>query len=299
MSRQRALLVSPAQEGRSVESLLAAEMEMSASYITRLKRREGGILLNDAPVYTNVRVQAGDRLLAAISDGPMPQRPVPMAYPLTIVYEDADILVINKPAGLAVHASTRAPGELTLENALACYLPADCGMHPVSRLDKGTTGLMTIAKSGYVHELLRRRQHSPAFAKTYLAISVNAPQPPGGRIDAPLGYAPGSRYQMAVTGGGAPSVTDYETLGTENGLTLLRVWPQTGRTHQIRVHLAFIGCALLGDWLYGAEDARIARPALHAHTLCLEQPLTGERLQLMAPLPPDMAALMDGLCSFI
>ena len=291
MSRRRDLLVSQAQEGRSVQGLLSLEMEMSASYIARLKRREGGILLNDAPVYTNARVRAGDRLSADISDGPAAQRPAPMAYPLEIVYEDEDMLVINKPAGIAVHASTRAPDELTLENALASYLPKDCGMHPVSRLDKGTTGLMTIAKSGYMHELLRRRQHSPAFVKTYAAITSGCPQPPEGRIDAPLGYAPASRYKMAVCGSGAPSVTGYETMNTANGLALLRVCPKTGRTHQIRVHLSHIGCPLLGDWLYGAEDPRIARPALHAQSLVLEHPLTGERLTLTAPLPPDMALL--------
>ena len=298
MSRRRELLVLPAQEGRSVKSLLTGEMEMSASHIARLKQRDGGILLNGAPVYTNARVRAGDRLLAAISDGPAARRPAPMAWPLEIVYEDEDMLVINKPAGIAVHASTRAPGELTLENALAAYLPENCGMHPVSRLDKGTTGLMTVAKSGYMHELLRRRQHSPAFVKTYAAITSGCPAPPEGRIDAPLGYAPGSRYKMAVFDGGAPSVTAYTTLGITNGLALLRVSPETGRTHQIRVHLSHIGCPLLGDWLYGAEDARIARPALHAHTLKLEHPLTGERLNLVAPLPPDMAALVDASLLF-
>ncbi len=298
MNRRRSLLILPAQDGRSVKSLLTTELEMSASHIARLKQREGGILLNGVPVYTNERVRAGDRLSAAISDGPILQRPSPMAYPLEIVYEDEDMLVINKPAGIAVHASTRAPDELTLENALAAYLPEGCGMHPVSRLDKGTTGLMTIAKSGYMHELLRRRQHSPAFVKTYAAITVDCPQPPEGRIDAPLGYAPASRYKMAVIDSGAPSVTAYATLGIRNGLALLRVSPETGRTHQIRVHLSHIGCPLLGDWLYGAEDARIGRPALHAHTLRLEHPLTGEGLRLVAPLPPDMAALVDASLLF-
>lgn len=289
--RPRTLRVVPAQDGKSVQSLLKHELEMSAAHISRLKRRENGILLNGAPVYTTARVCAGDLLSAAISDPPGAARPAPMAIPLSIVYEDEYFLVLDKPAGLSVHASTRSPGEPTLENALAAYLPEGCGMHPVSRLDKGTTGLMTVAKSGYVHELLKRRLHTEDFVKRYLAVCVRAPAPPDGRIDLPLGYAEGSRYKMAAVEGGAPAATRYACLrGAENGPALVRVWPETGRTHQIRVHLAAIGCPLLGDWLYGAEDAVMNRPALHADSLTLRHPLTGELLELSAPLPDDMRA---------
>ncbi len=290
--RPRSLMIRPEQDGRNLRSLLSSEMEMSARQISRLKRRENGILLNGAPAYTTACAHAGDILTAEIGDPPCVPRPEPMAFPLSVVYEDEYLLVVNKPAGLSVHASTRCLGELTLENALAAYLPPDCGMHPVSRLDRGTTGLLTVARSGYIHELLRRRQHTAALSKTYLALCTRAPSPAQGRIDAPLGYAEGSRYKMAVNAGGAPSVTVYETVGGAGELTLVRLMPQSGRTHQIRVHMASIGCPLLGDWLYGEEDARIRRPALHAHTLLLQHPITGETLHLLAPLPEDMKALI-------
>lgn len=291
--RPRTLLVGPAQAGRSVKSLLKSDMEMSKTYISRLKRREGGILLNGEPAYTTARVRAGDVLSALTGDPPGVFRPVPMRIPLSIAYEDEYLIVLDKPAGLSVHASTKNPGEPTLENALAAYLPEDCGMHPVSRLDRGTTGLMTVAKSGYVHELFKRRQHGEGFVKTYLAVACRAPVPPAGLIDAPLRYAPGSRYKMAAGADGAPSRTRYETLKTAaDGAALVRIVPETGRTHQIRVHMAHIGCALVGDWLYGAEDARIPRPALHAAELAFTHPLTGERLALSSPLPEDMRGLV-------
>lgn len=249
---------------------------------------EGGLLLNGRPVYTNARVTTGGLLEAETADPPDAKRPEPAEMPLEIVYEDEALLVINKPAGLMVHASTRMLGEPALENALAARLP-EGGMHPVSRLDRGTTGLMTVAKSGYVHELMKRRQRAGDFEKGYLALCVRAPVPAAGRIGAPIGYASGSRYKMAVRPDGAASATDYKTLRAAEGLALVALRPLTGRTHQIRVHMAHIGCPLLGDWLYGAEDARIGRPALHAHRLRFTHPLTGEALSLLAPLPADMA----------
>ena len=291
MTRTVGLTVTKVQAGRTVGSLLKNELRLSGARISRLKRRENGILLSGAPAYTTARVKEGDTLDADVSDPPDAYRPAPVAYPLSIVYEDDALLVLDKPAGLPVHASTRAPGCVTLENALAAYLPGDCGMHPVSRLDKGTTGLMTISKTGYVHELLRRIQGTDDFIKTYLALCAGAPVPASGVIDAPLGYAPGSRYKMAVIDEGARAVTAYETLWAQGGLSLVACTPRTGRTHQIRVHMAHIGCPLIGDWLYGAEDTRISRPALHAAALTLVHPLTGETLRLHAPLPPDMAAL--------
>ena len=134
-------------------------------------------------------------------------------------------------------------------------------------------------------------QRTEGFLKTYLAVTVGAPKKPCDVIDAPMGYAEGSRYKMAVTQSGMPAVTAYETVSVCGGLALVRCRLHTGRTHQIRVHMAHLGCPLLGDWLYGTEDARIGRPALHAEKLRLVHPLTGETLTLFAPLPADMAKL--------
>ncbi len=287
----RQLRIGPQEAGRTVESLLRGELGLSQGLIARLKRRPLGIRCNGQRVFTNARLAEGDLLEAEVGDWPV-KRALPMEYPLSILYEDAYLLVLDKPAGLAVHASTRSPGELTLENALAYYLPPEAGAHPVSRLDRGTTGVMTWAKSGYMHALLRRQVHTPDFFKAYTAIALGSVFPAHGHIRLPIGFAPGSHYQRAIEPQGQPAHTEYFVLARGGGYTFLRLIPHTGRTHQLRVHMAALGYPLAGDWLYGQPSPAIARPALHASHLSLQHPLTGERLSLEAPLPPDMARLL-------
>ncbi len=291
--RVRTLTVAAEQAGRSVESLLRRELMLSSSLISRLKRRPRGILVNGERAYTTRRVTAGDVLTAEVGDDPTAKRAEPIALNLHILYEDEDILVLDKPAGIAVHASTRDPSECTLENALAAYLPAGEIPHPVSRLDRGTTGVMTFAKNGYMHELLRRILHTDAFSRTYLGVAAGRVDPPNGEIALPIGLQPGSAYRRTIDPNGAMSRTAYETLENGARFTLLKLIPYTGRTHQLRVHMAAIGFPLAGDWLYGVEDRDlIARPALHSHALRLLHPLTGETLDLISPLPDDMARLL-------
>ena len=285
------LTIDESMEGRSVESLLARELRVSGTLMRRLKRREEGIALNGERVFTTARVRAGDVLRVDVSDDPAP-RPAPRKADFGILYEDEDVVVIDKPAGMASHASTRAPDMPDAEGALAWYLPADVVPHPVSRLDRGTSGAMTFAKSGYVHELLRRQLGTGDFYKEYAGICVGTPDPPCGAIDAPTGFAEGSRYKRAVRPDGVPSRTEYETLETRNGLSLVRLIPRTGRMHQLRVHMAHIGCPLAGDWLYGEENqALIERPALHASFVRFRQPMTGEVVEAGAGWPQDMEKL--------
>lgn len=285
------LTIGPDLEGRTVESLLARELRVSATLTRRLKRRENGITLNGARAFTTARVHAGDVLGADVSDDPS-GRPAPKKADFGILYEDGDLIIINKPAGMASHASTRDPDMPAAEGALAYYLPADIVPHPVSRLDRGTSGAMTFAKSGYVHELLRRQLHTADFYKEYLGICVGVPAPLSGVIDASTGFAGGSRYKRAVCADGVPSRTGYETLQTKNGLSLVRLIPHTGRMHQLRVHMAYIGCPLLGDWLYGEEaPALISRPALHAAYVRLKHPVTGAVVEVRAEMDKEMRLL--------
>ena len=291
--RERSMTIDPAASGRTVLSLLRREFACSDAHISRLKRRETGIRLNGARCYVTARVNAGDELTIEIGDQP-DGHIVPMAYPLSVVYEDEDLLVIDKPAGIAVHQSTRDPEELTLENAVCHYLGGNISPHPVSRLDRGTSGLMAFAKSGYVHERLRRQMHTEAYRRTYLGVAVGRVAPSSGTIELPIGMAEGSTYQRAIRPDGQRARTVYETLSANESFTLLRLIPETGRTHQLRLHLSAIGYPLAGDWLYGAEDrARIARPALHSYTLSLTHPLTGQELHFMSPLPEEMRRLID------
>ena len=286
-------LATKEDEGRTVLSILRREFLCSESHISRLKRRETGLLLNSARCYVTARVGAGDLLSFEIGDLP-DDHIVPMEYPLDVVYEDEDLLIIDKPAGISVHQSTRDPAELTLENAVCYYLGGGINPHPVSRLDRGTSGLMTFAKSGYLHERLRRQMHTEDYARVYLGVAVGRVDPPVGVFELPIGMAEGSTFQRAIVPEGQQARTEYSTLAVNERFSLLRLVPRTGRTHQLRLHLSAIGYPLAGDWLYGAEDrALIARPALHSYELSLKHPITGKRIHLTADLPEDMRRLIE------
>ena len=287
------ITVTPQQAGRTVRSLLRYELGMSTALLNHLKRREDGILLNGSPVFTSAVVSAGDRLRVDLRDDApeVPIQPIPMA--LDIRYEDEFLLVVNKPALLAVHASSFSPGEPTLANALAYYLGPSLVFHPVNRLDRGTTGLMVVAKNRFAHNAMRRLLHIDDFSREYRGICIGVPSPAAGVIDLPIGRAECSPIKRCVRADGAPAVSVYEALETVGGLTLLRLLPKTGRTHQLRLHMAAIGHPLAGDWLYGTEDRRlIARPALHAWGLTFRHPVTGKLLSFQAELPADLAQLL-------
>ena len=286
--------VTTEQGNLRIQDVLRDVYDVSESYLRRLKRRPGALLLNGVPVYTTAKVKAGDTVAFDPSDPEkLPIPPIP--YPLSVIYEDEWLLVLDKPANMSVHPA-RDPEEPTVENALAAYFTGTDNPHPVSRLDKGTTGLLTVAKSGYVHAQMKAIQHAGGFQKMYLALVTGEPKEKRLNIDAPIGPLPGSTYQRCVRSDGAEAKTLCEVLETRDGLSLVRLTPYTGRTHQLRVHMAYAGYPLFGDWLYGKRSERIDRPALHAAGLTFTHPITGETLSLSAPLPEDMRRLTDGQC---
>lgn len=288
------LTVSSEQSGRTVLSLLRRELGLSTGCVNRLKRVETGLTCNGLRVFTNAVLQAGDILSVDLSAGESPTDIPPVPMDLDIVFEDEHLLVVNKSAPLAVIPSSLVPTEPTLAAGLMAYLGPSAAIHPVNRLDRGTTGLMVVAKSGYIHDQLRRRLHSGDFFRSYLAICVGTPEPPQGTIALPIGRAPGSAIRRQIDPAGQSARTDYRLLRVRSGLSLVALTPLTGRTHQIRVHMAAIGCPLAGDWLYGTEDrGLIPRPALHAVRLAFTHPVTGEHLSFTAPLPGDMKLLLE------
>ena len=283
-----------ADDGRIVKGILRGELQLSYTLLKSLKWREDAILLNGRSVHVNARVHPGDIVSVALSEraGHEDFAQGSASAP-DIVYEDEDLLVLNKPAGVAMHPKAGSM-DANLAAMVTAYLGAGSVPHFVSRLDKGTSGLLIAAKSGYVHDRLRRALHSSDLRREYRAVAVGRVTPPQGEIDAPIGRAEGSIIRRCVRADGLPSHTSYETLQTNTRFTLLRLCPQTGRTHQLRVHMAYLGYPLAGDWLYGTEDtALIPRPALHSCELWFTQPVTGEALHFTAPLPEDMARLME------
>jgi 23S rRNA pseudouridine1911/1915/1917 synthase len=287
--------VPPAEDGHKVRSVLKRALGLSSHAITSLVHTKTGILVNGARPFSNVALRAGDVLAVEIGDRrPLSDVVVPCDCPLEVVYEDEHLLVVNKPAGMVSLSSRSRPESPTVPGALAFRYGRETPLHIVNRLDKGTTGLMVVARSGYVHNLLRQTLHTPDFRREYRGICVGCPDPPAGDIDLPIGRAEGSIVQRMVRPDGVPSLSRYEVLERSGGLTLLRLVPVTGRTHQLRVHCAAIGCPLAGDWLYGREDpALIPRPALHSAELWLRHPVSGELLHLTAPLPEDMRRLLE------
>ncbi len=280
--------ISPEMDGRKVKSILRRELGMADGFIARIKHRETGICLNGQRCRSIDTVKEGDILSVEVGDTPE-EFPGAIDAPLNVLYEDADCAVIDKAPGMACHGSSEK-GDATLAAALYHRWGGESAFHPVSRLDKGTSGLICVARSGYAHTLFRKMLHTEAYHREYLLICSPPPAEKSGRIDAPIEQLEGS-IKRRVSPGGAYALTEYEVLAVEKGRALVRARLHTGRTHQIRLHFAHIGCPLVGDWLYGEESSDIPRPALHSAYLSFRQPVSGERVELICPLPEDMAAL--------
>ena len=287
-------IITEEENGSTVRHILRAGLHFSSHAVSRLTRIENGILVNGIPVHTPHVLRTGDCLQVESGDGRPPKTAVVAGdWPLPVVWEDEHLLIVDKPAGMTAHASNFLPHTPTVAGALAWTRGTDFIFHPVNRLDKGTTGLMVIAKSGYAHNLLRKALHTPTFRREYRGVCVGCPSPEAGTVSVPIGRDERSTVARMVRSDGAPAVSHYQVLSRREGLTLLRLLPETGRTHQLRVHMAWLGCPLAGDWLYGSEDPDlISRPALHSCALELVHPVTGAVLRLSVPLPEDMAGLL-------
>ena len=262
---------------------------------------DGWVRLNGRPAKPSQRLRPGDWVSLTV---PPPRRLdlVPQWMPLTVVHQDADIIVIDKPAGLSVHPGPGHPDH-TLVNALLARCPdiQDIGgaIRPgiVHRLDKDTSGLMVVAKNQRAHQVLSAQLKDRQVTKGYLALATGSVVPAQGLIDAPIARDPRQRKRMAVVVGGREARTRYRVLESLSSHSMLEVYLDTGRTHQVRVHLAYLGHPLLGDGVYGRPDPRLARQFLHAHHLGFRHPSSGEAVEFRCPLPEDLACVLDGLRS--
>ena len=293
--RRLELLITQAQDGQEVNTLLRRVLGLSGTVLRRVKWLDDGITLDGARVNVRVRVREGQTLSVRLTDPAPTSGVVPAPGPLDLVYEDPDLIVLNKAPGVLVHPS-HGHFDDTLGNFLMDYYRRsgdESDFHPVHRLDKGTSGLLAVAKHPHAQERLKRQLHTGDFRRTYLAVCDGAPPAPSGTVDAPIGRAGDAASRREVRPDGQPARTHYRILRPLGPRTLLELTLDTGRTHQIRVHMAHLGCPLTGDFLYGRSNpALIARPALHSAELELLQPITGERLVCSVPLPDDMAVLI-------
>ena len=275
-----------------METALRRLLGLSPTRIKRCKFRPDGILLDGTRVNTRQSVHAGQMIMVNLPEQEETTL-LPTPGTVDILYEDGYFLCVNKPAGLSVHPG---PGHYadTLGNRLT-WLFQQRGetlvFRPVNRLDIGTSGAMLVAKSAQAHERLQQKLHTPEFERTYLALVSNCPEPEQGTIDAPIGPVAGELNQYYVTSAGKPARTDYRVLARYEGAALVELKLHTGRTHQIRVHMAHMGCPLLGDKVYGGVEG-FGRPALHSRSIRLKHPFTGTWLELTAPLPQDFASVV-------
>ena len=294
--RRLELPITGALAGIKVDTLLKRHLGLSGTVVRRIKWLPDGILVDGARVNTRFCPQEGQVLSVRLSDPERRSGILPAPGPLDIVYEDGDVVVLNKAPGVPVHPG---PGHYsdTVGNFLLSYYDqegAEGDFHPVHRLDRGTSGLLVVARHPHAQEVLKAQLHTDGFCREYLAVCQGTPQLPAGTVDAPLGPKPGSLVEQMVRPDGKPARTHYEVVKAGESCALVRLVLDTGRTHQIRVHLAHLGHPLVGDFLYGTEEPdRIPRPALHSHCLTFRHPITGQEMSFTAPVPPDMRRLME------
>jgi len=289
--------------GMRLDKFLAERVaDLSRSAIRRLIDT-GQVVVNGEAVKASYKVRPGDLVVACVPQ-PEAEEPAAEAIPLGIVYEDQALIVVNKPAGMVIHP---APGHRsgTLVNALLAHCPdlasdsGDARPGIVHRLDRDTSGLILVAKNEQIRRALQSQFKARQVHKVYVALLDGQLEAARGRIEAPLGRDPRHRQRMAVVPGGREAVTEYRLLASLAGgdYSLVEAEPKTGRTHQIRVHFASIGHPVVGDMVYGRRRTRLPVPRqfLHAQRLGFTHPLTGQPLEFEAPLPDDLAAVLQAL----
>lgn len=323
-------------DGARVDVALRTVLGVSSGSIRRAKYAEGGILVDGVRQRVSYEVKQGQCVAILIDDAGLSKEMAciePEHGVLDIAYEDQDIIVLNKPAGVVVYPVARH-NSATLANYLMHYLQGkgiSCNLHPVNRLDMSTSGLIVFALNPHAHYVLQNQLHTGDFQRSYLAICLGVPDQAQGRIEAPIGLVQDRKKMLrhlveegyvtsdgvntakgdsicldtrkirnvyGVCDGGKPAATTYEVLQAIKGLhdgehlSLVRLVLETGRTHQIRIHMAHIGHALLGDEAYGIASSAIGRAALHSHELVLTHPVTGKTINITAPMPADMQRIL-------
>ncbi len=295
MNRTLTYAITEQEACQTIEQLLRAK-GYSTQCIKELKKQWGSILIDDEPQYMKVALQAGETLTVQIKEEISSEKIPPVELPLDIIYEDEDLLIINKPADMPIHPSLNNY-ENSLANALAWYFEKQNKpfvFRCINRLDRDTSGLTIVAKHMLSGGILSSMVAERAIHREYLAIVRGHISPESGTIDAPIGRKGDSIIERQIDYvGGDRAVTHYALKEYKNGHSLLSIHLETGRTHQIRVHMKHIGFPLIGDHLYNPDMEYMTRQALHSYRLQFTHPITGEPMDFTAPLPEDMLKVLD------
>jgi len=281
-------LANTEHKGVRLDYILRREYGLSRRQIIRLKQRPGSVLINGLPVLITTFLKPGDSVHISMVEHLPPLPPDPI--PLDIIFEDQDIIIINKPAGLVSHP-TRGYSRGTLANALSHYWQQKGEQRParlVTRLDKDTSGLVLAAKTAWSHYRLSKTE----IHKVYYALTRGIPAPPQGEIALAIGRGWDNPLKRGPNPQGKPAVTRYTTVLKGNNVALVKLIPLTGRTHQLRIHMASIGCPLVDDYMYGCEEGIVGRTALHASAVVFCHP-RGAEMQFSVALPQDIQHAVD------
>ena len=297
----RELTAATEHAGVRLDAFLSADGALTRSQAARLIA-EGRVRVNGKPAAKSARLSGGETVTVDVPQLRETALP-PQDIPLDVVYEDDDVIVVNKPTGLVVHPAPGHP-DGTLVNALLHH----CGdslsgiggeKRPgiVHRIDRDTSGLIIAAKNDAAHAFLSAQLSDHTLARTYECLVTGSLKQDSGTVNAPIGRHPADRKKMAVVAGGRPAVTHWEVVARYPGVTHLRCRLETGRTHQIRVHMAHIGHPILGDTVYGAKKPvpGLTGQCLHATGLRFIHPRTGDPVELHCPLPPEFTAMLQKL----
>ncbi|MBA9085019.1 23S rRNA pseudouridine1911/1915/1917 synthase [Fontibacillus solani] len=296
--------VTELEDGWLLKTILQRKLGVSRKLLSRIKLTERGVMLNGERVYISVKVKSGDMVSISLeketSDDILPQ-----PIPFEIIYEDDALLIVNKAPGIIVHP-THGHYTDTLANGVVHYWKGKgeaFRFRPIHRLDQETSGVIAIAKNAYIHQHVSEQLIAGQVSKKYIALVHGCPASVEGEIDGPIDRDPNEPHRRIVTEEGYSALTCYKVIRSMEQASLVELLLGTGRTHQIRVHMTFIGHPLIGDKMYqvgGVTDNSemngwITRQALHAVELGFKHPLTGEDLIFRAPLPADMAQLLTRL----
>lgn len=294
MNRTIDYMIKETDDGLRVEQFLRRR-GYSGQNLTEIKRMPKSILVNGEHYYMRQLLHAGDRLQVCIQETACSEKIPPVQIPLDIVYEDEDIIVINKPAGMPIHPSLNNYTN-SMANALAWYYQSQEKpfiFRCCNRLDRDTSGLTVVAKHLVSGNILSAMVYRREIHREYLAIVRGHVTPQSGTINAPLARKPGTIIERTVDWEhGETAITHYQVVKEANDHSLVSLKLETGRTHQIRIHMKYLGYPLIGDYLYNPDMEYISRQALHSHRLCFPHPITGTMLEFTAPLPEDMQNIL-------
>lgn len=293
MNRTLTAIAAEKDAGRKLKYFVRGDMGVSYGQFSSLKQ-QNGLLVNGVPVHATHLLRPGDVVTVVLADIPSEKAVTPEEGSVSVVYGDEDLIILDKPAPLACQCSPKQP-EGTLENRLAFLYRDRPGFvfRPLNRLDKGTSGLMAAAMNAHAAQRLQRQLHTDSFVREYLAV-VKGRLEGEGVVDAPIAKADGATVKRVVDfEHGKPAVTHYQVEVTGGKYSLVRLRLETGRTHQIRVHLAHLGHPIVGDFLYGNEDPRLpGRFALHSTRIRLAHPVSGETVERTSLLPEVLAEIL-------